>query len=133
MDHTETARKLAFFETLNTVCWVTLDISWFFEAKLLAAVFAVPTILTCLAILRYTEKTAASLLVSGAVTFWASFNVFWVLGDLEMLLWGLEAAKVFIALLVICLAGALVDAALNTKARATVLARLRRLRIGVPK
>ena len=131
MDHTETARKLAFFETLNTVCWVTLDISWFFEAKLLAAVFAVPTILTCLAILRYTEKTAASLLVSGAVTFWASFNVFWVLGDLEMLSWGLEAAKVFIALLVICLAGALVDASLNAKARATVLARLRRLRIGV--
>ena len=133
MDHTETARKLAFFETLNTVCWVTLDISWFFHARLPAVVFAVPTILTCLAIIRYTERTAASLLVSGAVAFWAIFNVFWVMGDLEILTWGLEAAKVFIALLVACLIGALVDAAFSTEARATVLARLRRFRFGVPK
>ncbi len=133
MDHAETARRLAFFETLNTVCWVTLDISWFFEARLPAVLFAVPTILTCLAIIFYTERTAAALLVSGAVTFWATFNVFWVLGDMELLAWGFEAAKVFIALLVACLIGALAGAAINAEARATVLSRLRRLRIGAPK
>ncbi len=126
-------RSLALFETLNTVCWITLDVSWFFQAKLPAAVFAVPTVLTSLAVIRYTEKTVASLLVSGAVALGASFNVFWVLGDLEMLSWGLQAAKVFIALLVACLIGALADAACSAEARATVLARLRRFRIGASK
>ncbi len=111
----------------------SLDISWFFRANVPAAVLTVPTILTCVAIVRYSEKTAASLLVSGAVAFWASFNVFWVLGDLEMLSWGLDAAKIFIALLVACLIGALSAAAYNHEAKEIVLERLRRVRIGIPK
>ena len=122
--------KLALFETVNTVCWVSLDVSWFFQVKPACALFAVPTVLTCLLVFRYTEKQATPLLVSGAVAFWACFNVFWVLGDLRMLSWGLPAARLFIALLAICLFSALAAATLNKDARATVLSRFRRLRLG---
>lgn len=123
-------RKLALFDTMNTVFWVALDISWFFQLKPACAVLAVPTVLTCVAVLRYTEKALGPLLVSGAVAFWACFNVFWVLGDLKMLAWGLAAAKIFIVLLVACLLGALAAAAMNSKAKDAVLSRLRRLRLG---
>ncbi len=123
-------RRLALFETVNTVFWVALDVSWFFQLKLACVIWAIPTILTCIVVFRYTEKAAGPLLVSGAAAFWACFNVFWVLGDLKMLAWGLATAKVFIVLLAVCLLGALVAAAMNDQARAAVLARLRRLRIG---
>ncbi len=122
-------RRLALFETLNTGFWVALDVSWFFQLKLACVGWAVPTILTCIVVIRYTEKAAGPLLVSGAVAFWACFNVFWVLGDLKMLAWGLATAKVFIVLLTVCLLGALIAATMNDEARAAVLARLRRLRI----
>jgi len=122
-------RRLALFDTVNTVFWVALDVSWFFQLKPACAVFAVPTVLSCLAVFRYTEKASGPLLVSGAVAFWACFNVFWVLGDLKMLDWGLSVAKVFIVLLVSCLLGALTAATMSEKAKAAVLSRLRRLRL----
>ena len=125
-----TKRRLAFLETLNTVFWVALDVSWFFQLKTACVVFAAPTLLTCVVVLLYTEKAAGPLLVSGAVAFWACFNVSWVLGDLKMLAWGLPAAKVGIVLLVICLLGALIASIMSEKARTAVLLRLRRLRIG---
>jgi hypothetical protein len=130
MDAETAKRRLAVFETVNTVFWVSLDVSWFFQLKPACAVFAVPTIFTCLAVFRYTDRTATSLFVSGAVAFWACFNVFWVLGDLKMLSWGLPAAKVFIALLAASLLGAIVAAASDKDAREVVLHRLRRFRIG---
>ena len=123
-------RRLAIFETINTVFWVALDVSWFFQLKVACAVFAAPTLLTCIVVFLYTEKAAGPLLVSGAVAFWACFNVSWVLGDLKMLAWGLAAAEVFIVLLVICLLGALIASAMSEQARTAVLLRLRRLRIG---
>jgi hypothetical protein len=124
-----TNQKLALYETLNTVFWVALDIAWFFQFNLACVVAAVPTVLTCVAIFRYTDRTVGPLLVSGAVAFWACFNVFWVLGDLKMLAWGLAAAKMFILLLVVSLLGALIAAAMSSKAKVAVLARLRRLRV----
>lgn len=130
MDDLVRQRRLALFETLNTVCWVSLDISWFHQANLAAVLFAIPTVLTCLAIIGYTEKQPVALIVAAAVTFWAHFNVFWVLGDLKMLDWGLPVARVFIALLVASLGAASIAASLDKNARAMLLTRFRRVRLG---
>lgn len=129
MDDTARLRRLSWCETLNTVCWVSLDVSWFFQNKTAAAAFAVPTVLTCIAAVLLTERKATPLLVALAIAFWAHFNVFWVLGDLKMLGWGLDAARAFIALLSVALAAALVASAYSKTARDILLARLRRLRI----
>jgi hypothetical protein len=129
MEDTVRQRRLAWCETLNTVCWVSLDVSWFFQAKTAAVTFAVPTVLTCVAAVLLTERKAAPLLVACAIAFWAHFNVFWVLGDLKMLDWGLAAAHVFIALLTVALTSAFAASAFSKDAREVLLARFRRLRL----
>jgi hypothetical protein len=122
--------RLILFETMNTVCWILLDIAWLMQMRTSAMAMAVPTVLTCIPIFFYSEKTAPNLLVNGAIASWACMNATWIMHDFKVLSWGFAAAKCFAAAEILLLVAAFLGSRPRKDLLFAVMARLRRVRIG---
>lgn len=123
------AARLVVVETISSVCWFLMDASWMFGLPMIAKVMAILTIATSLLVFKFTERAAAPMLVTAAMTSWAVMNVFWMLNDLTTWNGGLGVAQLFFVIGVVCLLGAMVTARHSTEPVLAVIARFRRLRI----
>lgn len=123
------ATKLLVIETICSVCWFVMDASWMFGLSKMAIVLAVLTIASNLLVFRFAERTASYLLVTAAMTFWASMNVCWMLNDLKVWAAGLTVAAVFFVLGTLSLIAAFASARSNRETLNAIIARFRRLRV----
>lgn len=125
----DTATKLVVIETLSSVCWFIMDASWMFGLPTAAMIFAALTIATNILVFRWAERSSSYLLVTAAMTFWASMNVCWMLNDIKVWSGGLTFAAIFFGLGALSLASAFIAAKRNREAIDVIIARFRRLRV----
>lgn len=123
------AARLVIVETISSVCWFLMDASWMFGLPMIAKVMAILTIATSLLIFKFTERAAAPMLVTAAMTSWAVMNVFWMLNDLTVWDGGLPVARAFFVIGALCLLGAMFTAKRSAEPVLAIIARFRRLRI----
>lgn len=121
--------RLVFFETFSSIAWFLMDFCWMAQFTTPAHLLALPTLAAGAIAFWYAERTAANLLVTGAMNAWAFMNVFWMMHDLGTLKGGLVPAKVFGVAGLLCLVAALFIARSSREAVAKVLERFRRLRL----
>lgn len=129
MNTKDTQAKLVVIETLSSVSWFVMDASWMFGLSTAAIVFAALTIATNLLVFRWAERSASYLLVTVAMTFWASMNVCWMLDDIKVWQGGLTFAAIFFGLGALSLITAFIAAKGNREALDAIIARFRRLRV----
>lgn len=129
MSEQKISAKLVVIETVSSVCWFIMDASWMFGLSTAAMILAAFTIGTNLLVFRWAERSASYLLVTSAMTFWASMNVCWMLADIKVWAGGLTFAAVFFGLGALSLISAFLAAKGNRETIDAIIARFRRLRV----
>lgn len=120
--------RLGQLETTGSVFWFFMDTAWMLGSPVVALAIAAPTVLTNLAVFRYTERRLVHYAVTAAMNAWLLMNMFWIMAD-ESIAGTLLAARVCAVAGILCLLAAFVSSRWRKEAWQVALRRFRRLRI----